>query len=106
MAMLRNGSWIEKVNANLVKDLVVFTYDSEKHSVFYCNGTGRVRRWKWIGTSFDNGFFGTLRIDADYALSNKEAILLYASQEQMPGGTVRVILRDGTEEDINIEGLF
>lgn len=106
MVMLRNGSWIEKANAQDVSELVVYTYDSEKHSVFHSAGTGRVKRWKWIGTSFDNGFFGILRVDADYSLSDKETILLYASQEKMPYGKVTVILRDGTEEELDIEGLF
>lgn len=111
MVLLCSGIWTEW-NQGFGNDQVRAVYDPEVHGVLASGMSGSLGsrdRWPWLAAVEVDGarrdlspFFGSLRVARGLALTPADVLALFACQEGwMPRGTLRITLRDGTEEVVD-----
>jgi hypothetical protein len=111
MVFLSSGIWTEW-NRKFDADQVRALYDPETHSVLASGMSGSLGsrdRWPWLAAEEVGGarrdlssFFGSLRVARGLALTPADILALFACQEGwLPRGTLRITLRDGTEETVD-----
>lgn len=111
MLYLRNGSWIDFSPA-FEPDQVLLWYNSERHRVLGATESLEARsdRWSWLSAVERGGrqrdltpWLEGLRVPR-VAVSRSVLLALFAHQNGwMPRGVLTVILRDGSEEQIDAD---
>lgn len=110
MLLLHSGQWIvrQEIEPNPLDIRAI--YDAASHTIFDSSlKDAKLKRWQWLSISTDDkvlddslsDFFSGLRHSASLAITNNQAIQLFASQKGgLPYGECEVVLRSGFVEPI------
>jgi hypothetical protein len=106
MIYLTSGAWTD-YSDEITPDKIQFVYDSKNKRIRLLTEDDQARtvRWPWLSATNDgrdlSHFFADLRISRSCTVETPVVLMLFVHQNGwIPTGTLSVVLRDGSDEEI------